>query len=83
VEIALTDLQEMHNHMCETMDQGMTELQNRQGHGALPAVPPAASGPSVPAQFTANAPAPDANAASEINELTPAADQLDQSARGS
>jgi hypothetical protein len=33
----LTDLQEMQNHMRETIDQGLQDLQAKQGKGGLPA----------------------------------------------
>ena len=35
VTVALTDLQEMQNHMRETIDQGMAELQAKKGKGWL------------------------------------------------
>ena len=42
VTVALTDLQDMQNHMRETIDQGLQELQEKQGQGGLPAAPPSA-----------------------------------------
>ena len=77
VTVALTDLQEMQNHMRATIDQGMAELQSKQGHGGLPAVPAADRGPPVEAGYAAGAPPPDANAGTEINAQISAADQAE------
>ena len=44
VSVQLQDLQEMQNHMRETIDQGLAELQSRQGKGGLPPLPAAAAG---------------------------------------
>lgn len=83
VSVSLTDLQEMQNHMREVIDQGMGELQTRQGKGGLPALPAAAAGPTVNASFTSAAPPPDTNAAAEINQQAQAADQAEQETVGS
>ena len=37
VNVAFTDLQDMQNHMRETIDAGMGDLQAKQGKGGLPA----------------------------------------------
>ena len=42
VQVALQDLQDMQNHMRETIDTGMQELQKKQGQGGLPVAPAAA-----------------------------------------
>ena len=42
VTVQLSDLQEMQNHMRETIDQGLQDLQAKQGKGGLPPVPPSA-----------------------------------------
>jgi hypothetical protein len=78
VTVALTDLQEMQNHMRETIDQGMADLQAKQGKGGLPAAPAADRGPPVDAGFAAGAPPPDANAGAEITAQTGAADQAEK-----
>ena len=44
VQVQLTDLQEMQNHMRETIDQGLQDLQDKQGKDGLPAAPPSAQG---------------------------------------
>ena len=56
VEIALTDLQEMQNHMRETIDQGMA---NTTAGKTAASVTPA---------YAASAPPPDADAAHEIDQ---------------
>jgi hypothetical protein len=60
VSVALTDLQDMQNHVRETIDQGMSELQAKQGQGGLPAAPADAQGQPVETAFAAAAPPPDA-----------------------
>jgi hypothetical protein len=77
VTVALTDLQEMQNHMRETIDQGMAELQAKQGKGGLPPAPAADRAPPVDAGFAAGAPPPDANAGAEITAQAGAADQAE------
>jgi hypothetical protein len=78
VNVAFTDLQDMQNHMRETIDAGMGDLQAKQGKGGLPAAPPSAQVAPVPAAVAAAAPPPDTNAAAEITEQTKAADQAEQ-----
>jgi len=66
VQVQLTDLQEMQNHMRETIDQGLQDLQSKQGTGGLPAAPPSAQGDAAPAAYAAAAPPPEANVAADI-----------------
>jgi hypothetical protein len=68
VTIALNDLQEMQNHMRQTIDDGLAKLQAQQGQGGLPQAPPSAQGAPVNAGFAAIAPPPDPNAAAEISQ---------------
>ena len=75
--MALTDLQEMQNYMRQTVEQGMADLQARQGTGNLPPAPATAQGAAVAAGFAANLPPPDANAAAEIAEQAAAADRAE------
>lgn len=79
VNIAITDLQEMQNHMRETIDQGMGELQAKQGHG-IPALPASAGGPPIKAPVAAapDAPGPDPNAATQITQQANEADQAEK-----
>ncbi len=78
VTIAFNDLQDMQNHMRETIDAGMGDLQSKQGKGGLPAAPPSAQVAPVAAAFTAGAPPPDTTASTEIAAQTQAADQAEQ-----
>jgi hypothetical protein len=77
VTVQLTDLQEMQNHMRETIDQGLQELQAKQGKGGLPPAPPSAQSQPAPALYAAVAPPPEANVAAEIQQQTQQADQAE------
>jgi hypothetical protein len=81
VSVQLQDLQEMQNHMRETIDQGLTELQSNQGKGGLPALPPAAAGAAVDAPFAAEL-RPDANVATELNQAAQEAAKGEQDVVG-
>jgi hypothetical protein len=76
----LADLQEMQNHMRETIDQGLAVLQARQGMGGLPAAPASARSQPVAAPYGAVAPPPDANAGEEIQRANQLADQVEKEA---
>ena len=78
VTVAFNDLQDMQNHMRETIDAGMGDLQSKQGKGGLPAAPPSAQVAPVAAAFTAGAPPPDTTASTEIAQQAQAADQAEQ-----
>jgi hypothetical protein len=78
VTVAFNDLQDMQNHMRETIDAGMGDLQAKQGKGGLPPAPPSAQAAAVAAAVAAAAPPPDPNAAAEITQQTQAADQAEQ-----
>jgi hypothetical protein len=80
VQVALTDLQDMQNAMRETVDQGLGELQAKQGKGGLPAAPAGAAGPATPAPFTQGAPPPEPNIATEIAQQAQEADRADADA---
>jgi hypothetical protein len=80
VSVAFNDLQDMQNHMRETIDQGMGELQSKAGKGGLPTVPPSAAGQPTPAAFTAGAPGPDQTAGAEIAQQSQQADQAEKEA---
>jgi hypothetical protein len=82
VYVGLADLQDMQNHMRETIDQGLGELQANAGKGGLPAIPQSARGQATPAPFAAVAPPPDPNAASEIAQQVQAADQAEREVTG-
>ena len=82
VSVAIADLQEMQNHMRETIDAGLGDLQKKGGQGGLPPVPPSAAAPPVKAEFAAVAPPPDPNAAAEINRQVAEADRAEQEVAG-
>lgn len=78
VTVAFNDLQDMQNHMRETIDSGLGELQSKQGQSGLPQAPPSAQAAPAQAAFAAVAPPPDPNAATEIQQQSQAADQSEQ-----
>jgi hypothetical protein len=78
VTVQLTDLQEMQNHMRETIDQGLQDLKDKQGTGGLPAAPPSAQAPTAPAQYAAVAPPPEPNPGTEIAQVDQQGDQAEK-----
>jgi hypothetical protein len=78
VTVQLTDLQEMQNHMRELIDQGLQELQSKQGQGGLPQAPPSAQAQPAPAQYAEDAPPADPNAGTEVQQQTQQADQAEK-----
>jgi hypothetical protein len=58
----------------------MGELQTNQSKNGLPALPPSAKAAPINASFAAEAPPPDADAASQINQQAQGADQAEQDA---
>ena len=82
VSVELADLQDMQNHMRETIDSGMGELQTKQGKGGLPALPPSANAPPTKTAFAAEAPPPDPTAATQINQQMGEAEKAEQEVLG-
>jgi hypothetical protein len=78
VSVAFNDLQDMQNHMRETIDQGMGDLQKKQGQGGLPAAPASAQAAPVKSSYASIAPPPDPDAATEIQQQSQQADQSEQ-----
>ena len=80
VAVQLTDLQEMQNHMRQTIDQGMQELQTKQGKGGLPAAPSSARSAPVESAMASSAPPPppEQEVASEINKEAKEGDAVEQ-----
>ena len=78
VQVQLTDLQEMQNHMRETIDQGLQDLQAKQGTGGLPAAPPSAAGPTAPAAFASAAPPPETNVSTDIQQVDQQGEQAEK-----
>jgi hypothetical protein len=80
VTASLTDLQDMQNQMRETIDQGLGDLQGKQGKGGLPVAPPSARPAPVKALFADGAPPPDASGAAQIAQQSQEADQAEREA---
>jgi hypothetical protein len=80
VTVGVADLQEMQNHMRETIDQGLAELQKHHGQNGIPKVPAEAAAPPVQTAFAAIAPPPDPNVAAELSQQTSEADSAEQEA---
>ena len=80
VSVAFSDLQDMQNHMRETLDLGLAELQKKQGTGGLPAAPPSAAAPPVQAGFAAIAPPPDPSEATDVTRIVADSTQTEQDA---
>ena len=77
VAVGIEDLQEMQNHMRETIDAGLEAMRTNK---ALPRPPLSAGGAPVNAAFLAAAPPPDPNAATEINQQLQGSDQAERTA---
>ncbi len=80
VAISLDDLQEMQNHMRETIDQGLQELQKKQGKSGLPAAPVAPQ--MQPALYVSIAPPQDPSVATELQQESQLGDQAEQDVTG-
>jgi hypothetical protein len=78
VTVAVTDLQEMQNHLRETIDQGLGELKDKQGTGGLPAAPPSAKAPPVQTAFAQNAPPEEKDGEQAVNQQLSEADQAEK-----
>ena len=78
VSVTMADLQDMQNHMRETIDQGMGELQAKQGKGGLPALPPSANVAAGENVLAMDAPPPDPTASTQINQQWGEADKAEQ-----
>jgi hypothetical protein len=78
VTVEIADLQDMQNHMRETIGQGMGDLKAKQGKGGIPALPVSASGMPMIASFAMDAPPPDATASQQIAQQAQDADKAEQ-----
>jgi hypothetical protein len=74
VAVNLTDLQEMQNHLRETIDTGLKELQAKQGKGGLPQAPPSAQAPPKESPYAEVAPPPDPQDEKDIQAQAQQAD---------
>jgi hypothetical protein len=77
VAVNLTDLQEMQNHMRETIDLGLKDLQAKQGTGGIPAAPTSAQAPPTQTEYAAVAPPPDPKDAADLQAQAKDADQAE------
>jgi hypothetical protein len=78
VTVQLVDLQEMQNHMRETVDQGLQDLQARQGQDGLPPAPPSAQAKPNPTEYSTVAPPPDPRDAADLQQQAQLADQAEK-----
>ncbi len=78
VQVQLTDLQEMKNHLLATMDKGLGELHSKAGTGGLPNPPAAAKAPGTEAGFVSAAPPADPNGAQELDQQSQEAATTEQ-----
>ena len=58
VTVGVSDLQEMQNHLRETIDQGLQEMQSKAGKGGIPAAPASAQAAPKPSPYAEVAPPP-------------------------
>ena len=77
VSVPVPALVEMQNRMRETVDQGLQNLQSRQGQGGLPTLPSDAAAPPVDAPYAGEAKA-DPNVADELRTTSQEAAQGEQ-----
>jgi hypothetical protein len=56
VSVSVADLQDMQNHMRETIDEGFEKLQSEQGRNAIPPAPQEAAQPPVKPLYAETAP---------------------------
>jgi hypothetical protein len=84
VAVSLEELQDMQNHMRETIDQGMADLQKKQGQGGLPALPASASAPPTESVMALNAPPPppESEVAAQLKDQSKEADAAEKEAAG-
>jgi hypothetical protein len=76
VSVELADLQDMQNHMRETIGQGMVDLHSHKG--GLPAAPASAQAAPVKAAFAISAPPPEADVATQVKQQAAEADQAEK-----
>jgi hypothetical protein len=82
VTVQLTDLQEMQNQMRATVDQGLQELQAKQGRNGLPMAPPSALVKPTQTEYAAIAPPPDPRDAADLQQQSQQADQSEKEVTG-
>ncbi len=78
VTVQLTDLQEMQNQMRATIDQGLKDLQDKQGKGGLPPAPPSAMAPPTATEYAQIAPPSTPQDEADLKQQDQQADQAEQ-----
>jgi len=78
VGVSLQDILDMQNHLRETIDRGLGQLQTNAGRGGLPALPPQAMGAPIATPIASAVPPPDPNGAAELNRQAQEATQGEQ-----
>ncbi len=78
VSVAVQDLVDMQNHMRETLDQGLGDLQTKQGQSGLPAMPASYLATPTQANYVSAAPPPEQNIADELSRQAREANQAEQ-----
>ena len=82
VTVQLIDLQEMQNQMRATIDQGLQELQAKQGKNGLPVAPPSAQAKPTQTEYASIVPPPDPKDATELQQQAQQADQAEKEVTG-
>ena len=67
VSVSVADLQDMQNHMRETIDEGLEKLQSEQGRNAIPLAPQEAAQPPVKPLYAEIAPPLDPAIADQLS----------------
>ena len=78
VAVGIADLQDMQNGMRQTIDQGMAQLQEKQGQGGLPPIPASAKAPPTETAFAKIAPPPPPDGAQQISQEWDAGNKAEQ-----
>ena len=81
VSVDVQDLQDMQNHMRETVDRGLADMQSGQGRNGMPALPAAAAAPPMDAPIASEV-RPEADVASELSQAAQEADRGEQDVMG-
>jgi len=78
VGVSLQDILEMQNHLRETIDRGLGQLQSNAGRNGIPVMPSQAMGSPVATSIASSMPQPDPNAAAELSQQAQQATQDEQ-----
>jgi hypothetical protein len=79
VTVAMDDLQDLQNHMRQTIDEGLGEVQKQEGKG-LPKAPASAAAPVVKATYIQAAPPAEINISVELAQQDKEADNAEHEA---